>query len=86
MSSLWYNNTVRSMDNEYKYYISIIKPLEKKYNRICIFYSIFKFKWLKDQKRFYNNLLINYYSMLQKNNTYVKKLEKQMKIVTKIYK
>ena len=79
MPSLCYNITVRSMDNEYKYYISIIKPIEKKYNRICIFYSIFKFKWLEEKKRVYDNLLINYYVMLQKNDKYTEKLEKQIK-------
>jgi len=67
------------MRNEYKYYISIIKPIEKKYNRICIFYSIFKFKWLENKKKTYNNLLINYYKMLQKNNKYTENLEKQLK-------
>ena len=67
------------MKNEYKYYFSIIKPIEKKYNRICILCSIFKFKWLEEKRKTYNSLLINYYRMLQKNNKYTENLEKQIK-------
>lgn len=79
MSFLCYNITVIAMNKEYKYYNSIIKPIEKKYNIVCILYSIFQFKWLKEKKKTYNNLLIHYYRMLQKNNRYTENLEKQIK-------
>jgi len=67
------------MRNEYNYYINVIKPIEKKYNRVCFLYSIFKFSFLKEKKNIYNKMLINYYKMLQKNITYTKKLEDQLK-------
>lgn len=79
MPYLCYNITVIIMENEYKYYVSIIKPIEKKYNRVCIFYSVFKFKWLEEKKISYNNILINYYRMLQRNNKYASKLAEQIK-------
>lgn len=55
------------MKNPYDYYIEKIKPIEKKYSRICILYAIFKLPCLKNKKTFYNNILINYYKMLQDN-------------------
>lgn len=66
------------MKNEYNYYINIIKPIEKKYTRLCIFYSIIKLKSIKNKINFYNKILINYYKMLQHNN-YLKSFEKYIK-------
>ena len=53
--------------NTYNYYIKIIKPIEKKYTRLCIWNSILKSKKLEKKKHFYNKILINYYKMLQNN-------------------
>lgn len=63
------------MRNEYNYYIRIIKPIEKKYNRMCILYSIFKLKWFEEKKKKYNIILINYYKMLQNDTNYTSNLE-----------
>jgi len=66
------------MKKEYKYYIKIIKPIEKKYTNLCILYSVFKFKCIKTKINFYNKILINYYKMLQQN-TDLNNLEKYIK-------
>lgn len=78
MSSLCYNISVIYMNNEYNYYIRIIKPIEKRYNFYCILYSIFKFNWLYKKKTFYNKLLVYYYRMLQKNIKYSNNLVKEI--------
>ena len=62
------------MKKEHAYYINVIKPIEKKYNRMCIFYSIFKLNYFKRKITFYNNILVNYYKTLQKNIS-IKELE-----------
>lgn len=67
------------MKNEYKYYIKIIKPLEKKYTKLCILYSIFKTEYLKNRMNFYNRILINYYRMLQNNYKNLENLKKHLK-------
>lgn len=67
------------MEHEYNFYVKVIKPLEKKYNRLCFLHSIFKFKFLKDKMKTYNNYLIIYYIMINKDDNYLKKLEKQLK-------
>jgi len=66
------------MSNEYNYYIKRIKPIEKKYNRLCILSSILKFKWLINQKLYYNKILINYYKTLQKDTKYTSRLKKHI--------
>ena len=66
------------MKKEYKYYINIIKPIEKKYTNLCILYTIFKFNFIKNKIDFYNKILINYYLMLQ-NNNYLNFFDKQNK-------
>lgn len=66
------------MENEYNYYLKIIKPIEKKYNRLCILYSIFHFKYFKNKKKLYNLLLIKYYRLLQENTNYANKLEEKL--------
>lgn len=66
------------MRNEYNYYVTIIKPIEKKYDRMCILYSIFRLNCFYERKNFYNKLLINYYKMLQTDKEYAKKLENQI--------
>lgn len=67
------------MKNVYNYYIKIIKPIEKKYTRMCTLYSIFRWKYFKNKIIFYNKILINYYKILQNNNNYQKELEKHIK-------
>lgn len=79
MSSLCYNINVIYMKNEYNYYLKVIKPLEKKYNRVSFLYSLFKFKYLKNKRSMYNRLLTIYYKMLYDNTNYSKKLAKQLK-------
>ena len=66
------------MKKEYNYYITIIKPIEKKYNRMCVLYSIFGLNVLKEKKNFYNTLLLKYYQMLQNDKLYTKKLEEML--------
>jgi len=66
------------MKNAYKYYVNIIKPIEKKYTKMCIFYSLLKFNYFKNRMLLYNNILINYYTMLQKNPTILEELDKQI--------
>ena len=56
------------MNKDYEYYVNEIKPIEKKYTRLCILYSIFKFKYFKNKSEFYNNILICYYKSLLLNN------------------
>ena len=63
------------MDSKYNYYIRIIKPIEKKYNRMCILYSFFKLNIFKEKKKFYNTILLKYYKLLQNDANYVKELE-----------
>ena len=66
------------MKNEYNYYIRIIKPIENKYNRMCVLYSIFGLNTFKEKKNFYNTLLLEYYKMLQDDENYAKKLEEKL--------
>lgn len=63
------------MKSEYYYYVKIIKPIEKKYNRLCILYSFFKLEIFKNKRDFYNRFLINYYKMLQDNQSFLNELE-----------
>ena len=67
------------MKNEYKYYLKEIKPLEKKYTKICYYYEIFKFQFLKNKKMSYNNLLRFYYKTLKSNdkkfNSFIKSIK-----------
>lgn len=67
------------MSKEYKYYLDTIKPIEKKYNQLCIIYSFFKFKWLKKKIDHYNSLLVLYYKMIKDTPEYLKNLEKEFK-------
>ncbi len=55
------------MKKPYNYYLNEIKPIERKYTRICFLYSIFKTKYLEKKKAFFNALLISYYQNLQDN-------------------
>lgn len=66
------------MENEYNYYLNIIKPIEKKYNRMCFLYSFFKLNHFKKKKNLYNIILINYYKLLQNNINYANNLEKKI--------
>lgn len=66
------------MRNEYDYYISIIKPIEKKYNRHCILYSIFKFKYFYTMQNFYNKILISYYKRIQNNEERLNNLQREL--------
>ncbi len=58
-----------------EYYLKVIKPLEKKYTKMCIFYSLFKFKYFEKKKNFYNKILNYYYLMLTKNPHILKDIE-----------
>ncbi len=50
------------MENQtYLFYKEIIKPLEKKYNKMCTLYNILGFKSLKTKRNYYNILLKEYY-------------------------
>lgn len=55
------------MNDTYKFYIENIKPLEKKYTRMCILYSLFKLKYFENKKNLYNSILIYYYQTLLDN-------------------
>lgn len=55
------------MEKDYEFYITNIKPLEKKFNRYCLLHSIFKWKYFYNKKEFYNKLLIKYYKTLSSN-------------------
>lgn len=67
------------MKNEYEYYITVIKPIEKKYTKLCTLYSVFKFKTIYSKMNFYNKILVNYYEKLQNNNSALQELIKHMK-------
>ena len=56
------------MKNKYKYYINNIKPIEKNFNKFCLLYSIFKWKYFYNKKKFYNTLLISYYKTINKED------------------
>ncbi len=56
------------MKSEYYYYLKVIKPIEKKYTRMCILYQIFKINYFKNKRDIYNKILIIYYNMLQHNS------------------
>ena len=52
------------MKDEINYYLKIIKPIEKKYNRMCFYYRTFKLPYFLKKKKFYNGLLLSYYKTL----------------------
>ena len=68
------------MENNFKYYIKYIKPLEKKYNLICHLYSYFKCNYLYNKKEFYNKLLIIYYKTIYNNSNAVIDIKKNLNI------
>ena len=68
------------MKKHFEYYNGVIKPLERKYNRICFLYSVFKFKFLFNKKKFYNKLLISYYKTIQKNDHAIHNFKKNLNI------
>ena len=70
---------VMNMRNELDYYFRIIKPIEKKYNRFCILYDIFKFNYFQKKKRYYNSILYMYYKMLIYDKKYTMQLEYEMR-------
>ena len=78
MSCLCYNMYVIIMRDTYNFYIKTIKPLEKKYTRLCILYSFFKFKFIKNKIIFYNKVLIKYYGLFQNDNNRLKELENML--------
>ena len=55
------------MTNELKYYKTMIKPIEKKHNRLCMLYKIFKYEFIRKKRDKYNYLLIHYYQKLLNN-------------------
>jgi len=68
MSCVWYNIHVKDMEEEYNYYLNVIKPIEKKYTSLCIIYKFIKIRCINRKISFYNSMLINYYNVLQKKN------------------
>ncbi len=60
------------------YYLKYIKPIEKKYTKMCIFYSYTKMKYFENQKNFYNNILNYYYHSLLNNPSKLKELENNL--------
>lgn len=65
---------VMDMNKEYDYYKKTIKPLEKKYNRYCILYNLFKLRTFKKLKEYYNLLLILYYKYIIDNPIYASEI------------
>ncbi len=59
-------NLVISM-KKYDEYQELIKPIEKKYNRLLLLYSHFKWKFLKKKIDNYNKILNSYYQYLLQN-------------------
>lgn len=67
------------MKSSYEYYKKIIKPIEKKYNRMCTLYQIFKLNIFLVKREMYNKIIINYYNMLLQNREELKELEEYFK-------
>ena len=68
------------MKNNYEYYLKTIKPIEKKYNRMCTLYRIFKFKTFLVKRNIYNKIIINYYNKLLHNKQALKELEEYFEL------
>ena len=66
------------MKSNYNYYIKHIKPLEKKYNKFCLLYNLFKWPYFYSKKSFYNKLLIKYYKTSQNSQKLINTLEKRL--------
>ena len=62
--------------DKYVEYQQIIKPIEKKYNRLLLLYSYFKFSFFKRRLDYYNKILINYYKYLLENEDIPKEIFK----------
>ena len=62
--------------DKYVEYQQIIKPIEKKYNRLLLLYSYFKFPFFKRKLDYYNKILINYYKYLLENEDIPKEMFK----------
>ena len=66
------------MKDDYKYYIEIIKPIEKKYINTCKLLNFFNFNFLRKKKLiFYYKILISYYKTLHNNPKAIHNLEKK---------
>ncbi len=63
------------MKSTYAYYVKIIKPIEKKYNRMCTLYQIFKLDCFLVKRNMYNKIIVNYYKMLLKDKKALKEIE-----------
>ena len=64
------------MKNAYEYYRDIIKPIEKKYMRMCTLYSIFKYNYFRIKRDKYNNILKYYYKSLLNNKNSLNEIQK----------
>ena len=64
---------------KYEEYQKIIKPIEKKYNRLLLLYSHFKWNFLKNRIDSYEKILYNYYHYLLKNKDLPDELFKNLK-------
>lgn len=67
------------MNNDYEFYIKIIKPLEKKYNQMCTLYSLFKLEKFRTKRNQYNNLLNYYYKNFLYDKRFINNLNKFFK-------
>ena len=57
------------MTEDYEYYLKIIKPLEKKYIKLCTIYKFTKLKLLKSRIIYLQKLILLYYKSLNKQVT-----------------
>ncbi len=67
------------MSNNLEYYFMVIKPLEKKYSRMCTLYSIFKLNLFKKKRNKYNMIINNYYSFLLNNKDSLEEIQNSFK-------
>jgi len=67
------------MKNNYEYYLKYIKPIEKKYTKLCTIYSFFKLNYIKNRINFYNRILNIYYRNLKNNIDDIQEFKKHIK-------
>ncbi len=66
------------MKSNYEYYLKIIKPIEKKYTRMCTLYHIFKLNTFRIKRNIYNRMIVDYYKFLLNNHNVLKEIEKKL--------
>jgi hypothetical protein len=63
------------MKKDYEYYIKVIKPIEKKYTRLCILNKFIKSKKINNSINYYNKLLRLYYHSIKNNKNIIKEFK-----------